>query len=162
MSFALNHMVAPLLSHDAFFDLASRLGVTEVEIRNDLSDVAILDGTPASEIREAAAKKKLRVLTINALQRFNEWNTKRATEARELVNYARQSGAEALVLCPVNDTSFNPFDSERLPGLRLALKELKPMLLEAGLKGFVEPLGFPECSLRLKAEAVDAIDAVDG
>jgi 2-keto-myo-inositol isomerase len=162
MSFALNHMVAPLLDHAAFFDLASHLGVNEVEIRNDLADVAIFDGTPAADVRAAAANKKLRILTINALQRFNEWNSKRAAEARELVRYARESGAEALVLCPVNDTRFTPSNSERLAGLRTALKELKPMLTEVGLKGFVEPLGFPECSLRLKAEAVDAIDAVDG
>ena len=39
---------------------------------------------------------------------------------------------------------------------------MKPILDRAGILGFVEPLGFAECSLRLKREAVEAIEAVGG
>ena len=52
--FALNHMAAPRLRVEAFFDLAGRLGINQVEIRNDLAGNAILDGTPATRIRALA------------------------------------------------------------------------------------------------------------
>jgi 2-keto-myo-inositol isomerase len=162
MSFALNHTVAPSLDHGAFFDLAAKLGVREVEIRNDLAHVAILDGTPASAIGKAARIRGLSIISINALQRFNEWSDGRAAEASELAEFARACGAGALVLCPVNDEAFDPGEGERLAGLRQALAGLKPILERAGIAGLVEPLGFAECSLRLKAEAVEAIDAVGG
>ena len=43
------------------------------------------------------------ILSINALQRFNEWTAEREREATELADYAEACGAEALVLVPVND-----------------------------------------------------------
>ncbi|MCX5515862.1 xylose isomerase [Kaistia algarum] len=158
--FALNHMVAPRLGHAAFFDLAGALGIDAIEIRNDLQDVAILDGTPAARIAEDARSRGLSVRSINALQRFNEWSPVRAEEARALADYAAGCGAAALVLCPVNGGNWQLADSARLSGLREALEGLAPILEAAGIEGLVEPLGFPECSLRLKREAVDAIDDV--
>ena len=162
MEFALNHMVAPRLDHAAFFDLARRVGVADVEIRNDLPGVALADGTPAADVGRAAKAHGLGVLTINALQRFNLWDDTRAAEAQAMIDQCAASGAKALVLCPVNDVAYRPAPSERQAELIKALSALKPMLSAAGVRGFVEPLGFAECSLRLKAEAVEAIEAVGG
>ena len=39
MRFALNHIATPKLSVEDFFALARNLGITEVEVRNDLPDV---------------------------------------------------------------------------------------------------------------------------
>ena len=160
--FALNHMVAPRKSLPAFLDMARSLAVGKIEIRNDLSGQAIADGTPPETVKAEAEARDIAIVSINALQRFNQWTPARAEEAAGLIAYAQACGAEALVLCPVNDDSFAPTDSERLGGLREALTALKPMLREAGIVGLVEPLGFAECSLRLKRDAVDAIMAVDG
>ena len=160
--FALNHMVAPRKSLRAFMDMARSLGVEKIEIRNDLSGQAITDGTPPETVRAQAEQAGLFIVSINALQRFNHWTPARAEEAAELIAYAKACGAKALVLCPVNDESFTPTDPDRLAGLREALTALRPMLREAGIVGLVEPLGFAECSLRLKREAVEAIAAVDG
>jgi 2-keto-myo-inositol isomerase len=157
--FALNHMCAPRLDIDAFFDLAAGLGASAVEIRNDLEGNAILDGTGPAAIRTAAEKRGLRILSINALQRFNEWNAERKAEARTLIDYAKACGAEALVLVPVNDGSGRA-NGERQANLRIALKGLHPLLAETGLTGLVEPLGFETCSLRLKSEAAEAIRAL--
>jgi 2-keto-myo-inositol isomerase len=162
LQFALNHMVAPRADVDAFFALAATLGMTGVEIRNDLEGVAIADGTKATAIKAASKKHGVRILSINALQRFNDWTAERATEAVTLVDYARACGAEALVMCPVNDWRFRPGEQTRLDGLRRALSELQPILLARGVVGLVEPLGFAESSLRLKREAIDAIDAISG
>jgi len=95
------------------------------------------------------------------LQRFNDWNDERAREAAWLARYANDCGAKALVLCPVNDVSYRLSESERLRNLREALRALAPIIAEAGIVGLVEPLGFEESSLRLKEEAVEAIEELD-
>jgi 2-keto-myo-inositol isomerase len=155
--FALNHMSAPLLPVDDFFALARSLGVDAVEIRNDLSSNAILDGTRPEIIKDAAERHGQTIISINALQRFNEWNDMRAGQAQELIAYARASGAKALVLVPKNDGTGRA-DGERQANLRQSLEALKPMLDAAGIIGLVEPLGFEICSLRSKTEAADAIE----
>ena len=162
MTFSLNHMVAPRLAHGAFFDLANALGVAAVEIRNDLNGVALADGTSAADVGAAAKARGLNVLSINALQRFNLWDDARAAEAEAMIDQCVASGAEALVLCPVNDVNYKPSATERRAGLVKALNGLKPLLEKAGVRGLVEPLGFAECSLRFKGEAIEAIDAVGG
>lgn len=159
MRFALNHMADPKLDFTAFARLARDLGVNEVEIRNDLPGVPMQDGTPPAAIREAAAAAGVRILTINALQRFEDWNDTRAAEAETLAAYAQACGAEALVMCPTNDRSDRRSEAERADGLRRALVALRTVLKRHGVRGFVEPLGFEECALRLKRTAVDAIDA---
>jgi 2-keto-myo-inositol isomerase len=159
--FAINHMVAPSLSPRDFFRLAKSLGLSDVEIRNDLDGNAIIDGTSAAEVRARAEEAGVRIATINALQRFNEWTPEREKEAIELADYARDVGAMALVLVPVNDGTGQK-DGERQANLRTALKALKPILETRGLIGFVEPLGFEICSLRSKREAAEAIEAIGG
>lgn len=155
--FALNHRVAPQTSLEDFFAMAAEIGVDAVEIRNDLPGLPIADGTAAADIRAAVKRHGLRIISINALQRFNDWSPQRAKEARALADYAKACGAEALAMCPVNDTSFWPSERDRLDGLASSLAELAPILAERGVIGLVEPLGFEESSLRLKQDAVNAI-----
>lgn len=159
--FAINHMVTPALRPQAFFALARAIGVQDVEIRNDLTGNAIIDATPAADIRAQAAEAGVKIATINALQRFNEWTPEREKEAIELADYAREAGAAALVLVPVNDGTGQE-DGVRQANLRAALKGLLPILKARGLLGFVEPLGFEICSLRSKREAVAAIEDIGG
>jgi len=161
--FALNHMTVPGLDMAGLFALARRLGMTEVEIRNDLSEDGKSDirTVPAGEARRLADEAGVTIISINALQRFNEWTPARAAEAVELADYARASGSKALVLVPVNDGT-GQADGERQRNLREALTALKPILAERGLMGLVEPLGFEICSLRSKREAAEAIAAVAG
>ena len=161
LDFALNHMTAPTLKLDAFFALAVSLGMTRVEIRNDLTGNAILDGTTPVEVKALAARHGVTIISINALQRFNEWTPARATEAKDLIDYAAAAGARALVLVPKNDGT-GQVDGERQANLAEALAALKPMLTAAGIIGLVEPLGFEICSLRSKREAVEAIKTIGG
>jgi 2-keto-myo-inositol isomerase len=161
VTFALNHMVAPRKSVPELIALTKGLGLDQIEIRNDLPGVASADGTPAAEVRRAAEEGGVRILSINALQRFNDWSPARAEEAKALAAYAKGCGAEALVLCPVNDKAWQPPESERQAKLEEALRGLCTILAEAGIMGLVEPLGFEECSLRFKWQAVEAIDGLD-
>ncbi len=159
MQFSLNHMVAPKLGYAEFFDLALRLGVNAVEIRNDIP-TSLMGNKNAKMIGKLAKDKGITILNVNALQRFNQWNGAKASEAARLAEYAALTGAKALVLCPTNDKKYKPSNEARLDALRDSLAGLAPILQHFGLIGCVEPLGFEECSLRLKAEAVAAIDAV--
>jgi 2-keto-myo-inositol isomerase len=155
--FALNHVVAPAMTAGQFFALCTAVGIRAAEIRNDLAGTAILDGTPAAAIRDQAAAAGISLLSINALQRFNDWTRDRAAEAIALADYAREAGAQALVLVPVNDGSGRDAPA-RQRNLAAALRGLAPILSDRGITGLVEPLGFASCSLRSKREAVDAIE----
>jgi 2-keto-myo-inositol isomerase len=161
ISYAINHSVAPRRSFAELVTLATSLGLDQVEIRNDLAGVPIQDSTAPERIREQAQSAGVRILAINALQRFNDWTDERAHEATELAQYARACGAGALVLCPVNDPDYRLSESQRLGDLRRALRALAPILAEAGITGLVEPLGFEGSSLRLKEEAVEALEELD-
>jgi 2-keto-myo-inositol isomerase len=161
LRFALNHMAAPQLDLRAFFGLARSLGIADVEIRNDIAGQAIKDGTSATEVKAMAEAAGVSIITINALQRFNQWTPEREAEAVALIEYARDCGAAALILVPVNDGSGRG-EGERQGNLRVALKALKPILHDHGIIGLVEALGFEICSMRSKREALEAIKAVDG
>jgi 2-keto-myo-inositol isomerase len=161
LRFALNHMTAPQLGLGEFFALAARLPLGDVEIRNDIAGKPILDGTSAAKVRDAATAAGVRIITINALQRFNDWNATRESEAIALADYARDCGADAIILVPTNDGSGRA-DGERQRNATAALKHLKPILADRNILGLVEPLGFEACSLRRKSEAAAAIDAAGG
>jgi len=160
--FALNHVAVPGHSSHALMQLARSLGLKAIELRNDLPGVAIQDGTPAAQVRREAGQADAAILSINALQRFDEWNNARAAEATALAAYARDCGARALVLCPTNARDDLRGAARRRSDLHAALRELAPILSAHGVRGLVEPLGFAECALRLKRDAADAIEAVGG
>lgn len=158
---ALNHIIQPSLSIDAFFSLANSTQCSAVEIRNDLDGTAILDGTDPMTIKRLSREYSLDILSINALQKFNLWNAERFSQANELFDYAQTCGAAAVVLVPENE---GILASKTTNGqiLRDALKALKPLLESRKLIGLVEPLGFDTSSLRLKREAVSAICDIGG
>ncbi len=155
MRFAINHITAPKLSLEAFFEAARSLGLSEVEIRNDLPD--IVNTTDPAAVKAAAARAGVTIISINALYPFNVWSGDLPKRAQALADYAAESGAKALVMCPLNDGTKVAFDD-----LVAALKAMKPILEERGLIGLVEPLGFPISSLRTKKEALKAIEAAGG
>lgn len=155
MRFAMNHIAAPKLSLEAFFEMSKALGCTEVEIRNDLPD--IVNSVPAADVKAAAEKAGVSILSINALYPFNVWSGDLPDRAVALADYAAACGAQALVMCPLNDGNEVGFDD-----LVEALKKMKPILEERGLTGLVEPLGFPISSMRAKATAIEAIKAAGG
>lgn len=160
--FALNRMAAPRLDFDAFAALAQSLGIDAIEIRNDLPGVELNDGLPAATVAAAARRHGLRLRSINALQRFEQYDATRDAEARTLLRYAADSGTEALVLCPTNSRQDHRSAEQRHANLVHALRQLKPLLQAHGVTGLVEPLGFEECAVRRKSQAVRAIEEVDG
>lgn len=155
MRFSLSHILAPRQSPEQFFAMARALGVTDVEIRNDTPNV--VGSVPPAEVKAAAQAAGVNLLSINALYPFNVWNEERQAQTEKLADYAAACGAESLVMCPLNDGSPVALDD-----VVAALKAIKPILEARGIKGLVEPLGFPVSSLRRKADAIAAIQAAGG
>ena len=160
LHFALNRMAVPRLRFADFAAMTCRLGVNAIEIRNDLPDIEIGDGVPATEIGAIAKAHGLTIRSINALQRFEQFTAEREAEAIAMAQYARDCGAEALVLCPTNNRGDKRTAEERHAALVHALTALKPILNDHGLVGLVEPLGFEECAVRRKSQAVRAFEEI--
>lgn len=152
MRFAMNHIVAPRLPLPDFLAMVRRLGITEVEIRNDIPDV--ITGWKPAAVRRAAADAGVTLISINALYPFNLWQDDLPDRAARLADYAAEAGVRALVLCPLND-------GRRVEpqATAAALGALAGLLRERGLAGLVEPLGFPVSSMRTLHEGAAAIDA---
>lgn len=152
---ALNHMATSGLCYDVFLDLARSLGCVGVEFRNDLPG-PLFDDDRTEAVRDAAKARELRILALAEVKRFNDWSDANRDEAEALMQIAVGCGAEAVSLIPRND-GLGRGNGERQANLRVALRELHPMLEAHDLVGLVEPLGFKICSLRFKAEAIEAL-----
>lgn len=155
---ALNHMTVPGLRYDAFLDLAKRLGCIGVELRNDLPG-PLFDGDAPETVAAKARENGLRIVGLSQVYPFNVWSDDVRAEVEALIETAVACGAETISLIPRNDGQ-GLGNGEREANLRLALREIKPLLDAADLVALVEPLGFLTSSLRDKAEAVAVVESL--
>lgn len=157
IKFSLNRMSIPRSSYADFLKVAKNLGVSGVEIRNDLPGVELNDGSKAEDILAATNAAGVEIASINALQRFDQFNPEKKAEAEALAQYAKACGSKAIVLCPTCDRNDKRSAEERFADLVDSLTNLGPILEANQLIGLIEPLGFEICALRLKGVAVKAI-----
>ncbi len=150
--FCINRKIAPNLSINQFFTLVENLGLNKVEIRNDMKSGSVTDHLGGDKVRELANQHALTIETINAVYPFNQLSDEVLEKTRGLLNDARATGTKSLVLCPLNDGTV--ISSEQTVA---ALKTLAPLFAEYGIAGLVEPLGFPQSSLRSAALAEQLI-----
>lgn len=158
--FAINRICAMRMPLPVFAAMARRLGVDTIEIRNDLPGVETRDGAHPGTVAAIAADHGLQIRSINALQRFDQFDAGRTADAAAMARYAADCGAQALVLCPTNDPRDERPASRRHDDLVHALSRLRPLLEDHGLTGLVEPLGFAECAVRCKSQAMRAIQDI--
>ncbi len=156
--FALNRSVYPRLDIAGFFELASRLGIRKVELRNDLPG-GILDGRSAKEVSSLAKTHSIQVVTINALQNFNSAARLPALrrELDELLKVAASIECEAIILCPRHSQADGRSHDIVFKETVEALKAFRTQFEASGVLGYVEPIGLEDCSLRSLPEAVRAI-----
>ncbi|MPZ12056.1 MAG: TIM barrel protein [Kiloniellaceae bacterium] len=151
-------MTVPGLRYDAFLDLAKRLGCIGVELRNDLPG-PLFDGDAPERVAAKARENGLRIVGLSQVYPFNAWSDVVRAEVEALIATAVACGAETISLIPRNDGQ-GLGHGERQANLRLALREIMPLLDAAGLVALVEPLGFLTSSLRDKQEAVAIIESL--
>lgn len=158
LNLALNHVTAPNMNTRAFLTAAKELGCVGVELRNDL-DAPLFSGEPADEIKAFASQQGLRILALGQVYPFNDWSEKRASETKRLIDAAKACEAECISLIPQNDGQ-HAKGRRGQKNLRLAMQEIEGLLKGSGIVGLIEPLGFQQASLRSKADAIEAIEAV--
>jgi 2-keto-myo-inositol isomerase len=159
---ALNRIVYPHVGIEEFFAITAELGLGKVELRNDLPGGRIIDELSPDQVKRLAARHKIQILTINALQKFNlPVNFGKATkELNRLIELARSIGCRAIVLCPNNDKADTRTAEQSLRDTVAALKAFRSRFEESGILGYMEPLGFPESSLKSVLSASQAIREV--
>jgi 2-keto-myo-inositol isomerase len=162
VKFGFNHMIHPALTPDQLVEAAIALGAVAIELRNDVGENSLKDVETARRVGARAKAAGLEVVSVNALYPFNVWNEERARQTEALAALTAAAGATGLVMCPLNEGKMLEDTPEKARGLRTALEAIRPILKKHGLKGFVEPLGFPVSSLRFKREALAAIDDIGG
>jgi 2-keto-myo-inositol isomerase len=147
--FALNRILCPGSSLEEFYRLCAELGLSKVELRNDLPGGRITDGLEPERVVQLSDKYGIRIITINALQRFNvaAIRSELIDELGSLIDLAQRIQCAALVLCPNNDAS----DRRSAQQIRLetvsALSDFAPLFDDSGITGLIEPLGFRQSSL---------------
>ena len=162
IQFALNRTCMPHGTLDEFISLAKSAGVSAVEIRNDIAGREFADGTPARELKARLDDAGLKVASVNALQRFNDWTSEREAEAKSLIRYAAELGAPGLVLCPAHEPRDQWDEKTKDVKLREGLRKLKPIFEDEGIKGYVEPLGMFHSTMKNQSRAAAAIDDIGG
>lgn len=151
--FCINRKIAPLLSIREFFALVEKLSLNRVELRNDMRSGSVTDTLSGEEVCQLARQHHLTIETINALYPFNQLNEAMLAQATNLLTHARETGANALILCPLNDGT--PVSDQQTVE---ALQRLAPLFAGYGIQALVEPLGFPGSSLRSASKAQQLIN----
>ena len=155
----LNRILFPNANLEEFFKLSSQMGLIKIELRNDLPGTGIIAPYSPEQVKGLSEKYNIKILTINALQKFNLGAVlpEVLQELKEMIRLAVAIDCEAIVLVPTNDVK-DKRDSDVITQETVAaLKAFGPVFEDNGIRGYVEPLGFAECSLRSKVSALQAI-----
>jgi 2-keto-myo-inositol isomerase len=155
----LNRIISPQLSLEEFLRFTSGLGIKYVELRNDLTGNAVLDGLPDDAVHRAFAATGVEPLTINALCPFEDARALdiNLEKVSTLITEAKRINCPQIVLCPLNDASDLRNPDQRAEELVIALNAYGPLFAESGVTGLIEPLGFSISALRTKRAALAGI-----
>jgi len=156
---SLNRIIYPNLELENFYKFTKDLELNKIELRNDLPGGKIIDGYTPGQLKVLSKKYGVEILTINALQKFNLATILPETikELKKLINLSLSIGCKAIVLCPNNDVNDKRGSEETFEETVKALKSFGPLFQDSGIQGYLEPLGFEECSLRSIVTAMKAI-----
>ena len=158
ISFALNQILFPDAPFENFISFSKKLNVKAIEIRNDIKTNLIQEDDPI-KVKNICEENSIKILSINALQKFNFWNKDREKELVSLCKYADKANINAIVLVPLNDGSINS-PKEQIQLLEQSLINIFKIINDFNVFGLVEPLGFSHSSLRFKSSAVNIINGL--
>lgn len=147
--FCLNRRTAPELSLENFFQIAQRCGINKVEIRNDLPNRKLLDDMTPEQFNDLADKYAIEVMTINGLYPFDlpAARDSLTRKAEEQLAIAKAIHCQAIVMCPFNETDSRDIGQREIDCIH-SLRHFGELFAQYGIQGLIEPLGFPQSSLR--------------
>ena len=156
---SLNRIIYPKLKLEDFFKFTKDLDLNKIELRNDLPGGKIIDDYTPEQLKELIKKYGVEILTINALQKFNLGAIlpKTIEELKKITDLSQFIGCKAIILCPNNDVKDKRDSEEIFKETVKALKSFGPLFKDNGMQGYLEPLGFEECSLRSIVTAMKAV-----
>ena len=163
--FALNRIIAPAMSLPDFIQFTAKLGLSKIELRNDLPDRKeikdITDGLKPAEVKKVLEGEGVSVVSINALQKFNlpARRKDRIEELREMLKLSSAIDCPAVVLCPNNEKDDTRTPREKYTNTVQALIDYAPLFTEYNIAGYVEALGFGISSLASLPAVTEAIKA---
>lgn len=154
----MNRSVYPHLDVAGFFELAYRLGIRKVELRNDIPG-GILNGRSPQELMALAKKNNIKIIAINSLENFNVASKlpDLLRELAELLKVATSIECNALLLCPSHSDSDRRSREQILEETVGALRAFRPYFEETQAFGYVEPIGVKNCSLRSLVDAMSVV-----
>ena len=88
------------------------------------------------------------------MQRFNDWDSDRENEAVSLARYAAASARRELSSARSSTIDHGWSEPQLEEMLRHSLRMLRPILLDHGVTGYVEPLGMKGSTMKRQATAV--------
>jgi len=156
---SLNRILFPGLDLEELFRIIAELDLNKIELRNDLPELGIIDPYSPEQVKGLSEKYDIKILTINALQKFNLGAVlpEALAELKELIKLAVAIDCTAIVLVPNNDVDDDRESKIIMQETVTALKSFGPLFEDSGIWGYVEPLGFRQSSLRSKVTAMQAI-----
>jgi len=157
--FSLNRIIYPKIDLENFLIFTRELDLNKIELRNDLPGGMIIDDYSPIEFKDLLNKYGIEIISINALQRFNLkiLLSEKISELRQLITLCKKINCKAIVLCPNNDVDDKRNAEEFFKETVSALKTFGSIFQDNDMLGYVEPLGFKECSLRSIITVVKAI-----
>lgn len=161
--FALNRIIYPHAPLKDFIDLALVCGISKIELRNDLEGGRIIDSLSSNELSSICKSEGVEIISVNAVQKFNlPANFINAREEiKEISSLCNEINCSSIVLCPNNEIDDKRTSAEFLRDTIDALNFYASTFRDYELTAYIEPLGFPECSIRTKRDAMEAIQKSD-
>ncbi len=163
--FSINRITCPSFSLKDFFSFTAGLGLSKVELRNDLSGKPnpedIIDGLKPGDAASLAKDMGIEIISINALQKFNLPSMRKACldELARLLDLAARIDCKAIVLCPNNDIKDKRAPEQKYIDTVISLRDYGPLFVKYGIAGYVEALGFGISSAASLPAAMNAIKA---
>ena len=159
--FILNRIIQPNVPLKDFIQFAAECSACGIEIRNDLPNPQLLDGIKPEEITALCKNLNMKIVTVNALQKFNVPSLfeEKKRELAVMLDKAVSVECSKIVLCPLNDISDSRSEEQKHKDLTDALNEYAPLFAKRNAIGLLEPLGFESSSMRFKKQAVKAIQS---
>lgn len=152
--FCLNRKAAPAIPLDQTIPLVAKLGLKNIEVRNDLygapDNQTILDHLPDTQVQSLLTAHDVNVETINAIGNMDNAAMLDANLASlaEMLTMTKGIDLKKIIFCPVRSNEDHRSADQRRTDAVKNVRAYSKLLKQYGVTGLIEPLGFTDSTLR--------------